>query len=87
MDAWFAVAVFLLGAACGALLTRITYKTWEHRTHHEASPEPSVALQDESPRPRTTELRACIFFGELSLTGSTWRKLTPQWLHSKNLGE
>ena len=48
MDAWFAVAVFLLGAACGALLTRITYRAWKHRMRHEASPEPSSPLQDES---------------------------------------
>ena len=29
LDAWFAVAVFLLGAACGTLLPRIAYGGWK----------------------------------------------------------
>ncbi len=84
MDAWFAVAVFLLGAACGALLTRITYKGLEDRIHHKVSLEPSVGVQE---RLSSTELRDLTFFGEMSLRGSTWRKLTRQRLHSKNLGQ
>jgi hypothetical protein len=86
LDACFTVAVFLFGAASGALLTRISYTVWEDRMHREVNPEPSVRSQNESLRSQTTESRVVAFFGQLSSPCSPWRKLARHWLHS-NLGE
>ena len=76
MDMWLAVAVF----------PQITYKGLEDRMRHEVTLELSVGVRDESLSSRKTEVRDLTFFGEISLRG-TWRKLTGQWLHSKNLGK
>jgi hypothetical protein len=44
LDAWLVVAVFMLGAACGSLLTRINYKGFEDRMRQELSIEPLVSF-------------------------------------------
>lgn len=87
MDACFAVAVFLLGAACGALLARIAHTGFEDRLRHGLALEPLVDVENENLRPRKAELRNPAYPCEISPRGSKFRKLARRRSHSKNLGE
>ena len=82
MDACFAVAVFFLGAACGALLTRIAYAGFEDRLRHGLAFDPLA--DNESLNLQTPELRNPVYPSGIFLRGS---KLVFRSSHSKNLGE
>ena len=82
VDAWFAVAVFWLGAACGALLTRITYAGLEDRLRRGPTFDPLV--ENENLNFQTAELRNPVHPGWIYLRGTN---LVCRLSHSKNLGE
>ena len=82
LDTWFAVAVFLLGAACGALLTRIAYAGLKDRLRHGLAFDPLV--ENEDLNFQTTGFRNPAYPSGISLRG---RERTCRSSHSKSLGE
>ena len=82
LDACFAVAVFFLGAACGALLTRIAYAGFEDRLRHGLAFDPLV--ENEDLNFQTAGFRNPAYSSGISLRSS---ERTCQSSHSKSLGE